>query len=190
MTDWNAYYQKTKDLPPSPLLLEALPYVAHRGKAIDIGSGALKDTRYLLEQGFEVTSIDKESSLREMATFVQHDRLQVVVAPFADYTFPEGVFDLASAMFALPFNPPETFDRVFTNIKLSIRQNGIFCGQLFGTRDEWIWSKHMTFHTKEQVEQTLSDLEIIKLDEREYDGVIASGEKKHWHVFHIIAKRA
>ena len=46
---------------------------------IDIGGGGLKDTRCLLEWGFNVTVIDKEEALHEMAAALNSDRLQVVV---------------------------------------------------------------------------------------------------------------
>jgi len=49
MTNWESFYQKTKELPPSPLLVEAMFFTNPHGKAIDIGGGGLKDTRYLLE---------------------------------------------------------------------------------------------------------------------------------------------
>ncbi len=189
MSDWKTYYEQTKDAPPSSLLVKALAYVAHAGKAIDIGGGALKDTRYLLAQGFDVTVIDKEEALVEMAKLVSNDKLHATVSSFIGYPFPEGNFDLASAMFALPFNPPDTFDELFARIKNSLALDGIFCGQFFGVHDEWSLSSKMTFHTKEQVEKLVSDLEVISLEEREYDGKIASGSPKHWHVFHVIAKK-
>lgn len=62
MSDWKTYYLQTADLPPSLLLVKALSFVSHRGKAIDIGGGALKDSRYLLAQGFDTTVIDQEKS--------------------------------------------------------------------------------------------------------------------------------
>ena len=47
----------------------------------------------------------------------------------------------------------------------------------------------MTFHTREEVERLLSDLEIIELEEKEKDKKPAVGELKHWHIFHIIARK-
>ncbi|MDO8550913.1 MAG: hypothetical protein Q7S39_12285 [Ignavibacteria bacterium] len=47
----------------------------------------------------------------------------------------------------------------------------------------------MTFHTKQQVENLLSDMEIIELTEEDKDGRTANGTPKHWHVFHVIARK-
>lgn len=189
MSKWEEYYLKTKELPPSPLLVKALALATQRGHAIDIGGGALKDARYLLDQGFHVTVIDKGDALHEMAAALHSDRLQAVGTSFEDYAFPEVTFTLASAMFSLPFTSPEAFTRVFTAIKGSLVPGGIFCGQFFGVHDAWSANPRMTFHTKEQVEELLADLDVIELREREYDGKLASGEPKHWHVFSVIARQ-
>lgn len=47
----------------------------------------------------------------------------------------------------------------------------------------------MTFHTREQAERLISDLEIIEFTEEDQGGRIANGTPKHWHVFHIIARK-
>jgi hypothetical protein len=52
----------------------------------------VKDTRYLLAQGFEVTVIDKEEASVEMAKLVSDNRLHAAVSSFIDYPFPECAF--------------------------------------------------------------------------------------------------
>lgn len=187
--DWKKYYRNTKNNPPSPLLVRALAYVRRKGKAIDIGGGALRDTRFLLEQGFDVTVIDQEESLVDMAEAIGSKKLHPFVSKFTDFDFPEGEYDLASAMFSLPFNPPGTFDLVFDRIKRSLAQDGIFCGQFFGVRDDWSANPKMSFHAKAQVDERLADMEILALNEKEWDGKTADGKPKHWHVIHFIARR-
>lgn len=186
---WSEYYTITKDKPPSPLLIKALAHVKNQHKAIDIGGGALKDTRYLLAQDFEVTVIDREELMAKEAAAIPSKKLHFFITSFADFDFPKNEYDLASAMYSLPFNPPETFDAVFEKIKQSLVPGGIFCGQFFGVRDEWSADTTMTFHTKIQVETLLTDMEIIALDEEEKDGKIANGTPKHWHVFQVIARK-
>ncbi len=187
--EWEEYYELTKQKPPSSLLVKALASVRHNGKAIDIGGGALKDTRFLLEKGFEVTVIDNEELMAKEAQKIRSVKLQYFVSSFADFDFPKNEYDVATAQYALPFNPPDSFDVVFSCIKQSLVQGGILCGQFFGDRDEWHTNPEMTFHTKEQVEQLLSDVEVILLDEEEKDGHIANGTPKHWHIFHFIARK-
>lgn len=187
--DWSDYYKATKAKPPRPLLVKALEYVPDKSKAIDIGGGALNDTRYLLDQGFDVTVIDKSPLMEDEAMNIQSDKLHAHTTSFEDFNFPKEEYHLASAMFALPFTDPEHFNMVFSKIKDSLKKGGVFCGQFFGDRDEWKTNLNMTFHTKERAQELLNGLEVIFFKEDEKDDKTATGDMKHWHVFHIIAKK-
>lgn len=46
----------------------------------------------------------------------------------------------------------------------------------------------MTFHTRGEVDMLVEGLEVLRLREEEADGVAFSGPK-HWHVYHLIARR-
>lgn len=188
-TNWSQHHERTKDYPPSATLVKALDHVEHKNKAIDIGAGALKDTRYLLQQGFEVTALDGDELTEQFAKEIDTEKLHVAISSFEDFEFGKDIYDLASAMFALPFNPPKTFDAVFQRIKDSLVKGGIFTGQFFGVNDDWKDIPNRTFHTKEQVEKLLEDMEIISLEEVERDGKLTNGNPKHWHLFNIIAKK-
>ncbi len=186
---WSEYYKITKDKPPSKLLVGALNYVKNREKALDIGGGALKETRYLLSEGFEVTVIDSSELMAKEAEKINSAKLHYFVTPFDKFNFPKDTFDIVSAMYSLPFNSPTTFNSVFNKIKKSLVRNGIFCGQLFGIRDQWSNRTDMTFHTIEQAKELFSGMEMIYFKEEEKDGQIANGRPKHWHVFHFITKK-
>jgi tellurite methyltransferase len=188
-SDWGDYYINTQQHPPSPLLVEALAYVTKREKAIDVGGGALKDTRYLLSQGFETTVIDKSPQLEEMVKGIENNRLHVHVTRFSKYDFPANTFDIASAMYALPFNLPPEFDTVFANIQKSLVTGGIFVGNMFGNRDAWHERPTMTFHSKAQAQALLADMDVILFQEKEFDGSTADKLPKHWHVFNFIARK-
>ncbi len=187
--DWSQYYEITKNNPPSNLLVEAIKYVKNKRKAIDIGGGALKDTRYLLSLGFDVTVVDASELMAKEAKKIKSKKLQYFVSVFDKFNFPENTFNIASAMYSLPFNSHKTFNNVFNNIKKSLIKEGIFCGQLFGVRDEWSKNNKMTFLTKYQAKKLFSNMEIIYLKEEESDSRTANGTSKHWHVFHFIAKK-
>jgi len=187
--DWSDYYKATKAKPPRPLLVKALEYVSDKGKAIDIGGGALNDTRYLLNQGFDVTVIDKSPLMEDEVKNIPNDTLHAHITSFEDFNFPKEEYNLASAMFALPFTAPEHFNTVFSKIKDSLKKGGVFCGQFFGERDEWKTNFNMTFHTKEQAQELLNGLEVISFKEDEKDDKTATGDMKHWHIFHVIARK-
>ena len=188
-SDWLEYYEIKKNKAPSDLLLQALEYVDHHNKAIDIGGGILQDTRYLLDHGFHVTVVDKDILTAKEAKTIQSDKLCCAISLFEDFNFPKNEYDIASASYALPYNPPESFETVFANIKQSLVSGGVFCANLFGVRDEWSVRSNMTFHTAAQVKKLLSDMQVILFIEDEERGKTVDGTPKHWHLFHFIAKK-
>ena len=59
MFNWSDYIKKTKDRKPRSLLIESLNYVKNKGRSLDLGAGALNDSIFLLQSGFDsVTAID------------------------------------------------------------------------------------------------------------------------------------
>lgn len=185
------YIEKTKDLEPRPWLVKALVLVDQKNEALDLGPGALIDTKYLIEQGFKhVTAVDSSNTAQEIYETLPSGKVDYVTSSFENFSFPEDTYDLINAQFSLPFNPKETFPEVFDKVKKSLKEGGIFVGQLFGTRDDWSKIRDdATFLTKEQATALLSDLTIIEFEEEEKDSIPAVGEFKHWHIFNIIAKK-
>ena len=188
MLEWNKFYHHTKDRPPWERLIRAASLVPNKEDALDLGSGAGRDTRYLLEQGFSVTAVDMEAGSIAILKTLPQERLRVVQSSFVD--FPFETYDLINAHFALPFLSPARFDEVFDRLKHALRPAGIFVGQFFGVHDQWnVPGRDMTFFTREQAEERLQRLEVIELEEENIDSFVADGSPKHWHVFHILARK-
>jgi tellurite methyltransferase len=188
---WSKYVEKTKERGPRELLVEAMQFVAGRDAALDLGAGALHDSKYLLQQGFKhVIAVDRENLAQEIADALHSEQLEYKIASFEEFDFRESAFDIVNAEYSLPFNPPQTFGSVFAKLKQSLKPEGVFAGQLFGDRDEWAsHNPKMTFCTRAEAEELLRDLEVIKFEEEEKDGKPVIGNIKHWHIFHIIARK-
>jgi SAM-dependent methyltransferase len=185
---WEDFYNITKDRPHWPLLAQAVSLQTHRENALDLGCGAGRDTRFLLEQGFYVTAVDNNPGAIALLADFPQDHLWPVQASFDDFEYE--AYDLVNAHFALPFMPKERFHEVFTRIKRALNPGGIFVGQFFGVHDEWNTPENkMTFFTREQAEAELESLKIIEFREEDVDSHVADGTPKHWHVFHIIAQK-
>jgi hypothetical protein len=189
--DWDNYFSMAADKEPDPLLLQALPHVRNRGKAVDIGASALAETRCLLAQGFAVTAIDLNPATGRAAALLASDRLSCHVMAFEDFAFPRGEYGLAAALYALPFIARPKFGAVLAAIKESLTEGGVFCGQLFGVRDSWNnGNSDMNFHTREEALGLMQDMEILSFEEEEEpDGITLTGKRKHWHIFHVISRK-
>jgi hypothetical protein len=96
--------------------------------------------------------------------------------------------DFVYAGFSLPFCTPQHFPRLWEGIVAALTPGGVFAGQLFGEHDSWASNPERTFHTRADVQTLLTPFEIDVLREVEEDGHAVSGPK-HWHVFHIIARK-
>lgn len=186
--NWEQYYKNTEERPPRKLLIETMPYVSSKDFALDLGAGALQDSKYLIENGFsKVIAIDSEKTVAEQN--IKNSKIEVVITPFESFNFPKNKFDLVNAQYSLPFTNPDKFYDVFQSIINSLKENGIFAGQLFGDRDDWRKDTKMTFLTKEEVKKLFDGVEIIKLDEKEGAGKTATGKDKYWHIFDFIVKK-
>lgn len=187
---WDVFCQATKDRPPREILVKALELVPTTGKAIDIGAGALNETRYLLQKGFEVTAIDAEPSVAKEAKKLKNKKLHFHLTRYEDFDFPKNQYVLAVAMFALPFTNPSSFSSVLRNIFESLKSEAVFVGHFFGIKDEWNRKDSgINFHTKAQLVDLFKDFSILSLKEIEEEGKTATGQNKHWHFFEIIARR-
>ncbi|MCC6428420.1 MAG: class I SAM-dependent methyltransferase [Phycisphaerales bacterium] len=207
--DWTSYYAAVAGKPPRDTLVMATEKFAHEGRkpgrAIDLGCGEGRDTRELLRRGWSVLAIDphpaglarlRESLAELPALPPPHESCRIVQASLEDAASGRagiaGSFDLVNASFVLPFVPPDNFGGVWewTCSLLGEKESGgRFAGQFFGPRDSWASIPGRSHHSRAEVEHMLAGLEVEHFQEDEKDGVDAEGNEKHWHVFHVVARR-
>lgn len=186
---WNKYYEAQGSNPPRAELVEALAFVSSKDTALDLGAGSLRDSVYLLDQGFRhVTAVDSNPSVGEIQKDLSSG-LEIIISKFEDFNFPEESFDIINAQYSLPFISHREFENIFLKIKKSLKKGGVFTGQFFGDKDEWKYSRDMNFLTKEESLELVQDMDIIKFTEEEKDEKTAAGVDKHWHIFNMILRR-
>jgi membrane dipeptidase len=185
---WSRYLRLAAD-DPRGTLLGAVARFPAPGLAVDLGAGAGRDTAELLQRGWKVIAIDREQEaidrLHRLAG-PDSERLQTMVARYEDAAWP--ACDLVNASFSLPFCPPGSFALVWCRIVDSLGPGGRFCGQLFGDKDEWAGSG-IVVQTREEVDELLLPFEVESQEEFEGEGSPVTGKRKHWHVFHIVARK-
>lgn len=132
---WNERYQKLfqKGLtyPGEPWLGDCLDLVPQGGprRALDVGCGTGFNTKYLVEQGYEVTAIDFSGKALERC------RREIPEARFACVDFREGFqftndhFELIVADLSLHYFSWEITVRVFEDIANRLVSGGLFAGR-------------------------------------------------------------
>ena len=101
---WDEYNEITKNKPPRKLLTKV---ATTGGYALDLGAGALNDTRYLLEQGYEVDVVDSNPSILELGKDLKKVRL--FVSRFDAFDFPIAKYDLINAGVCVPVQSARDF---------------------------------------------------------------------------------
>ena len=198
-SQWARYYDAAGGDARETLLLALERFDAEPARdgrvrfAVDLGCGTGRDTAELLRRGWRVLAIDGEAEaitrLRERDDLGAGaaQRLETLVARFEEASWPEA--DLVNSSFALPFCPPERFDGVWRRIVDSLGHGGRFSGHLFGEHDGWAGAPDMSFQTRDEANELLTGFELERFDEIEEDGKTAIGKAKHWHVFHVVARK-
>ena len=194
--DWAGYFEVTQGRPPRETLEYALELFSNEPTesmrfAIDLGCGEGRDSAALLRAGWKVLAIDGHpdglSRLIHREDLGSPEHLTMQLAPFEKVELPE--CDLLNASFSLPFCDPSYFDAMWARIRNSIRPEGRFAGQIFGDRDTWAQIPDRSHHTRKQMEALFDGFSFELLKEEEREGQDCCGVSKHWHVFHIVARK-
>ena len=191
---WAAYYQQLRERPPRRTLLKALDLFGEAPSdalAVDLGCGDGRDIVELLRRGWHVVAVDAEpEALRQLAArnLPGADRITFLQARLEEVPLPLGV-RLVNSSFAMPLCEPDAFRTLWQRIREALPPGGRFCGQWYGERDSWRGRPGMTFLEKNEAQALLDGLEIEMFEEEEADGVTPRGNPKHWHIFHVVARK-
>jgi SAM-dependent methyltransferase len=195
---WIKYYGATEGRPPRPTLLFALDRFAAegvRGTAADLGCGDGRDAIELLRQGWRVIGIDSEpvalERLRARQDLPSDAALDLRSERFEDAEW--GQVELVNSSFALPFCPPAAFPALWRKIEASIVPGGRFAAQLCGPRDSWAErgtdNRPITFYDEAATRALFARYAIELFESEETDSVTPRGVTKHWHLFHVVARK-
>ena len=192
--DWAAFYRATIGREPRPLFAKGRAVVAASGmapgQAVEIGFGDGTETLALLNAGWRVLAIDPAPAaaevLRSQVPDAALDRLAIATAPGESVELPS--FDLLYAGYSLPFVDPSKFGAFWEGVRSRLRPGGFLVVNFFGVRDSWAGRDGMSFLELDAVQRLIDGLDVLAVDEEDQDGDSFLGPK-HWHVFHVTARR-
>jgi SAM-dependent methyltransferase len=195
-SEWLGYYKWTNESSePWETLYKTVEFFQEEKiepqVALDLGCGVGTDTAFLVENGWKVIAVDAESIAQDFlfakVPEAKRNDITFVTSTYENFIFPQEI-QIINASFALPFCRPEYFEDVMLQITSSISVGGRFCGHFFGPNDTWATDTSMVFLDNEQIIEYFRDFNIEYFKEEEKDDVSGSGFK-HWHIYHIIAKK-
>tara|TARA_Y100000588_G_scaffold71452_1_gene73480 strand:+ start:400 stop:1020 length:621 start_codon:yes stop_codon:yes gene_type:complete len=196
--NWENYYEKTGKRPPRETLLFALARFDEDNlkerktlRAVDLGCGNGRDTVEMLRRGWKVLAVDAELSAIEginaRITGENKTLLETQVARFEGVILPKS--ELINSSFALPLVSPVDFPDLWDKILDALVPGGMVSCQLYGDRDSWVGNPTITFFAKSAIDALLFPLEVEYFREEEEDSTTPRGNSKHWHIYHIVARR-
>lgn len=191
---WATYYAKLRDRPPRKTALLALDRLGPepRGRhAADLGCGDGRDAIEMLRRGWHVMAVDSEpvalQRLQGRPDLPACAAIEPVTARFETVDLPR--VQLVNSSFALPLCEPDDFRALWRRIGDALESGGRFAGQFYGERDSWCGRPGMTFLARAEAIELLDGFDVEMFDEEEADGVTPRGNAKHWHIFHIVARK-
>ena len=195
MTDgstWTDYYDEYEDREPREMLLEMLAgFDPGPHEAVDLGYGAGIDTFAMLERGWRVFAVDAEpEGIRRLRARVPSElapRLRTRVAQMQEVELPQA--DLVWAGFSLFFCPKLRWDEVWGTVRGAVRPGGRFAGQILGERDTWAPDPGISAFSERDARSLFDGMELERFEEQEKDDDEAATDPKHWHLFHVVARR-
>ena len=195
LEDWPGYFRSVEGKGPRETLVFALERFAQEGitegLAVDIAAGEGRDSVELLARGWRVVATDEHPDaaplLLARVPELLKAKLTTLQVDFAEMAVPD--CELVNASFALPFCCPEDLPALWEKIVRAIRPGGRFAGQFFGDRDSWASIPGRSHHSHEMVLQLLEGFEIELMNVEEKDDAPEVRNPKHWHMFHVVAKR-
>jgi SAM-dependent methyltransferase len=191
---WSEYYDKLRDRPPRKTLVAALDAFAEASAeslAIDLGCGDGRDVVEILRRGWSVVAVDAEPAALRKLTERQlpgSEKITPIVSRMEDVPLPIGL-RLVNSSFAMPLCEPERFRELWARIVEALPAGGRFSGQWYGPRDSWVGRPGITFLEHDAALGLLDGFDVEMFDEEEADSTTPRGKPKHWHIFHIVARK-
>lgn len=173
---WENFIKNYKRKRPYEVIISSVGTLRKRNTALDLGSGAGVDLRYLKKRFTKAIGVDSEPA----APADIHSDIK-------SFPIQQRAYDFIACMNTLPFISKKSALTVVSRMKRGLVENGILVLSIFGEHDSW--GKEITTFSLREVIKAISPLRILTIEEEEKDGFSSSGKPKHWHVIRIVAQK-
>lgn len=177
MKNWDSYHQRVGAVPNSLVTSALRDYVRGRSASLDLGAGNLRDSMFLLKQGFaRVIAVDNS----EESLAFRQDGIELHIAEIEDFRTEENSIDFAICCNTLYFLDRQSIVKVFRNVFSGLRSGGVFACHVLGKDDVWVGEgRPVSWFTEESMLSLNVDFSLIKTGERRdrYAGTDGEGPR-------------
>lgn len=180
------YYAMVGNCPNGQVVHAVSAYKGPRRMALDLGAGNLRDTRHLLDEGFEqVVAVD-------WAPMPEVPGAELVQTPIQRYMPMPNTFDFTVCYNVLFFVPKEDASKIIARAYNALTQDGIFVFNLLGDKDEWVVKgQHEAVGYREpEVTRLLSPFEHKTLKRTSGLFPNESGKEKYWDIWKVSVQKS
>ena len=158
----------------------------HDLKALDIGAGNGRDSKYLAELGLDVTAVDiSEASAGQLRG---HESIRFVCGDICHFSLER--YHLINASLVLPFIPQDSFRALWPRLLEALEPGGVFCGHFFGIRDWKVQDNLAWGLERTAIMKLLEPLNVEAFEEHLGDGPNQTGQTVRKHNYGIVARVA
>lgn len=186
--NWKLYYEKSSKRAPRETLIKALEQFPNnfRGLAFDLGSGACREVKHLLDLNWQVIAVDNEWKAKKYFEDALGNRTNGTfqLTSFENIKWQKA--DLIHGGFALAFCPKPQINEVLEDIKANLKENGVFSANFFGPEHTW---SDLCLLSKAEILAYFKDFEILEVRETKEAKTSTLGEELYHHDITLIAKK-
>ena len=185
---WEKYYL-AKEGKVSPLSKTCLELTKKTGIAYDLGCGAGGDSFYLSGLDWQVNAVDNEVGSINFIKSRMSDTDKIKLEQVSIHELRMKEADLVFASASLPFLNHDHFQEALSIIYKGLKNDGVFAGLVFGTKDDWANSDGMTFLSQNSFISMIDPYDILYFDEVIETRPSAQEELKQWHLYYFILRK-
>lgn len=181
------FADNTRDVDFTSIQNRFLEKIPRTGKILDFGCGSGRDTKYFLEQGYQVTAIDGSKELcRLTQAYTGIPVKQMLFQELRERNVYDGIWACASVLH-LPY---EELKSVLRKIEQALKEQGVFYvsfkyGTFFGMRN----GRYFTDMTEETFAELLSDIDNLWIEEQWISSDVRPGREEEKWLNTILRKR-
>lgn len=158
---------------------------------MDFGCGAGMEAVDLLQRGFVVHAVDRESKAIEILennTVSSLANLNIHHCSFEDlHDWPQ--VDFFFAFHSLPFCKQEFFKNTLEKSFQSVKAEGLYVGSFFGLEDEWVADQRVVGISADDLKKSLIEFDLLHFEETKEIGKTVMNGPKMWHVIEVIGRK-